>query len=298
MSNTVAEALREHLRASGLSQKSVAKAMGISSAAVSQYLNNKYPGDIGALENMIAQYLNLSIQREAYPHAEIGFIDTSVVRQVCEILHNCHVECRLGIVTGDSGLGKTTGVKRYAAEHSDVIVVYGRKSMTCKSLMVELATKIGVDNRGSKDDIFGRIWRALRGSKRMLIIDEAEHLKPDILDQVRRLGDSEFAGIGIALVGLPRLSNILRTNLGDYQYIYRRVRWSKNVPGLSDQDIKLFVSAGVPQCISLWQTFADESMRNARLLVSLIENSIEVAVMNSLPITSELIHEAAKLLMR
>ncbi|MBQ7567245.1 AAA family ATPase, partial [bacterium] len=198
MSNSsVLEALKEHLKTPGVYQSAISKATGISKSAISQYLNDKYPGDVGALETKIAQYLNLSVQREAVPHTEIGFIETSVVKQVGEILNNCHVGCRLGILTGASGLGKTTGVQRYVEDHSDVIVIYGRPSITLKSLLQELAEKVGVENRGSADNLFRRIAGKLKGSQRMIVIDEAEHLTARVFDTARRFVDQEWAGVGV-----------------------------------------------------------------------------------------------------
>lgn len=298
MNNPVLDTLKKHLQETEISQNAIAKAMGISAAALSQYLKGKYPGDVSTLETKVAQYLKLSTRREAAPRAEIGFVETSVVKQVCEILNNCHVDCRLGIITGASGLGKTTGVQHYLASHADVVVIYARPSITLKSLLQELADKVGVEGRGSADNVFMRIVARLRGSKRMLVIDEAEHLTARVLDVIRRFVDTEFAGIGVVLVGLPRLWHTLCSNRGDYEYIYNRSRWNNEVCALGDQDVKAFVAAGLPEYGNLWRVFADESMRKTRILLNLIEYVAELAELNQIPISAELIHEAAKRTMR
>lgn len=296
MNKAIHDALIAYLEKPENTQASVCKATGLSTSQLSQYKKEKYPGDVEALETKIAQFLHLSLQREEMEaaHTEIGFVETSVVKRVCEILNNCHVGCRLGIVTGASGLGKTTGVHKYIEDHSDVIVIYGRPCITQKSLLQELAEKIGVESRGSADNIFRRIAAYLKGSKRMIIIDEAEHFTARVLDIVRRFSDKEWAGIGVAFVGLPRLWHILKSERGDYEYIYNRSRWPGELSSLNDQDVKAFVSAGLPQHISLWKVFAEESMRKSRVLINLIEYSAEVAAMNGIPIDAALIREAAK----
>lgn len=292
----IKEALIERLQTSGLSQNAVAKSMGVSASALSQYLKDKYPGDIGALERKIAQYLEISLQRDIYPAAQLGFVETSVAKHVFETAENCHIGRRIGIITGESGVGKTTAVKEYAARHSDVIIIYGRPSITTKSIIREIATKVGCEPNGSIDDVFMRIVSKLANSGRMLIVDEAEHLTARVLDQLRRLNDSEFAGIGILLVGLPRLLHILRSSAGDHKYLYSRVGWSVPVHGLTDEDCATFVHTALPGSNGLWHTFAECSSHNARALRNLIERSIEVASFNGIDISSELVRETAKLL--
>lgn len=297
MNKTVFNALNAYLAAkTENTQKSVSVATGISTAVISNYLKEKYPGNVEALETKIAQFLNLSLQREEAETSriEIGFIETSVVKQVDELLNNCHVECRVGILTGASGLGKTTGVEHYLADHSDVIVIYGRPSITLKSLLQELAEKVGVENRGSADNLFRRIASKLKGSRRMIVIDEAEHLTARVFDTARRFADKEWAGIGVVFVGLPRLWHILCSNHGDYEYVYNRSRWTNELQALSDQDVKAFVAAGAPQYSGLWKVFAEESMRKSRVLINLIEYSVEIAELNGVPIDAALIRAAAK----
>lgn len=293
---SAADALNEYIAKSGMSQNAVAKAMGISASALSQYLKNKYPGDIGILEKKISQFLNLSFEREEYPQTEIGFIETSVSEQINETAKNCHIGCRIGIVTGESGLGKTTAVKHYKEENPDVMIVYARPSITHKSLMREIAVKAGTDPSGAIDEVFMRTVTKLKGSGRMIIIDEAEHLTPRTLDQVRRFNDPEFAGLGVLLIGLPKLLYTLRNEQNDHKYIYSRVGWNMSVAALSDKDCKSFVLKALPNSGDLWKTYAACSRRNTRALRNLIERSIEIAYLNELPLTAELIEETAKIL--
>ena len=296
-SELLIKALNDYLTSSNISQNALSKAIGVSASALSQYMKKKYPGDVSVLESKISQYLNISQEREEYPKAQIGFVVTSIVQQVTEIARNCHIGQKIGIVTGDSGLGKTTSVKHYVENNPDVIIVYGRPSITTKSLIRELAYKVNVDPQGSIDDVFMRIVYRLKGSGRMLIVDEAEHLTARVLDQLRRLNDPEFAGIGILLVGLPRLLSILRSSQGDHKYLYSRVGWNIAVNTLSETDCESFVERVLPDCPKkLWKVFASYANYNARALCNLLERSVEVAAFNDAEIDADLIKETARLL--
>ena len=292
----VLEALNAYIKKSGQSQNAIAKAMGVSAAALSQYIKQKYPGDILALETKIAQFLNLSYDREVYPQAEIGYIETSVCRSINETARNCHIGKRIGIVTGESGLGKTTAAKHYAESYSDVLIIFGRPSITVKSILKEIARKVFVDPTGGVDDVFMRIVSKLKDSGRLLIIDEAEHLTARVLDQIRRFNDPEFAGIGLLLIGLPKLLHTLKNSQNDHKYIYSRVGWNTTVNTLTDSDCEQFVSRALPGSGSLWRTFAESSRRNARALCNLIERSIEIASFNGCAIDAALVKKTAQIL--
>lgn len=293
---SILDALNAQLRESGQSQNSMAKAMGISPSALSQYIKGKYPGDVAALETKIAQFLELSSEREAFPQAEIGFVNTSICRSITETARNCHIRRSIGIITGESGLGKTTAARHYAEEHPDVVIVYGRPSITTKSVIQEIARKVGVDPSGAVDDVFLRIVARLKDSGRLLIVDEAEHFTARVLDLIRRLNDPEFAGIGILLVGLPKLLFTLKNSQNDHKYIYSRVGWHTRVNALTDQDCSAFVSQVLPQSGDLWRIFADCASRNARALRNLIERSIEIASFNRCSIDAALVQKTAQIL--
>ncbi|MBQ4419386.1 MAG: AAA family ATPase [Synergistaceae bacterium] len=293
---TIKEALNAYIKQSGQSQNAIAKAMGISGAALSQFIKGKYPGNAEALEMKIAQFLNLSYDREVYPQAEIGYIDTSVSLSIIDTARNCHIGSRIGIVTGESGLGKTTAAKHYAEQNPDVLVVYGRPSMTSKSLIREIARKVGVDPTGAVDDVFMRIVYRLKDSGRLLIIDEAEHLTARVLDLMRRFNDPEFAGIGILLIGLPKLLYTLKNSQNDHKYIYSRVGWNTSVNTLTDKDCEMFVSRALPGTGDLWKTFADCAHHNARALCNLIERSIEIAGFNHCSVDATLVKKTAQIL--
>ena len=57
------------------------------------------------------------------------------------------------------------------------------------------------------------IVKKLKGSGRMIIIDEAEHLPYKALELLRRVHDK--AGMGVLLVGLPRLIHKIMEGRGE-----------------------------------------------------------------------------------
>jgi DNA transposition AAA+ family ATPase len=116
--------------------------------------------------------------------------------------------------------GKTDAVKAYANDDPDVIPVEAAIGMTAKAMFSELAQRVGLDGEGSTNDLFVEVCRKLKGSDRMIIIDEAENLAYRTLEFVRRTYD--MAKIGVLLVGTRRLITNLRGRRGQYAQLYSR----------------------------------------------------------------------------
>jgi DNA transposition AAA+ family ATPase len=64
---------------------------------------------------------------------------------------------------GDSGTGKTTALRRYAAESHSAILVEVDSSFTKNMLIEEIARAIGVETKGSLTAVIARVVEALRG---------------------------------------------------------------------------------------------------------------------------------------
>uniref|UniRef100_UPI00129A9791 AAA family ATPase n=1 Tax=Eikenella corrodens TaxID=539 RepID=UPI00129A9791 len=65
------------------------------------------------------------------------------------------------------------------------------------------------------------VIKKLQSSGRLLIVDEAENLSTRSLELLRRLHD--LAGIGLVLVGTPRLLSNLKGRHGELEQLYSRV---------------------------------------------------------------------------
>ena len=56
--------LQDYISDNGLSQSAVARAVGVTSPVVNQYLHGKYPGNVQEIERKIAAYLQKQRERE------------------------------------------------------------------------------------------------------------------------------------------------------------------------------------------------------------------------------------------
>lgn len=282
------------IRDRGYTQAAVARAIGVSDSAISQWLGGKYKGDVKSLEHAITGFLQLDGERSEKRRITLPFVMTSAAGRVFDACRMAHLDGEIGVVIGEAGIGKTTAVKEYATRNSNVILVEADLGYTARDLFAELHRKCGFDGLGSinrmKDDVIDK----LKGSGRLIVIDEAEHLPVRALDLVRRINDK--AGVGILFCGLKRFMESLRIKQADFAYLYTRVGFKVSLDNLRPQDVEMLVHEAVPGSNGLWKSFHEESHGNARILGKLIARTLRLCDLNGAQPSPELVHEAAKML--
>lgn len=128
----------------------------------------------------------------------------------------------LGLVTGRSGVGKSICLRRFVTELPSqryVVHRFGQIPTTPLGFLRALARRMGLEGRGRVADQFEDIREALAqhedtlGTHPILILDDAEGMRVETLDLVRRLTASGLDGehhVSILLVGTERLMDTLR----------------------------------------------------------------------------------------
>lgn len=279
----------------GFSQNAVARALGISGAALSQWMSGNYKGNQSRINEAVKTFLERDKERSKTPKKVLRFVMTSAARKVFEAANLCHLDGEIGVAVGEAGVGKTFAVKEYVARNSDVVLVEADLGYTAKELFSEIHKKLGGEGTGSLNRMKDEIIDKLRGSGRLIVVDEAEHLPTRALDLLRRINDK--AEVGILLVGLKRLLDNLRLKKGDFAYLYTRVGLAVNLAPLQATDIEAIVHDAVPGSNGLWKTFHEESYGNTRVLSKLIARSLRVMELNNVALTPEIVRESAKMLM-
>ncbi len=278
----------------GLSQTVVARALGLSVATLSQWLSATYKGNVSKVDGDVKGFLQRQKERLKSRKKEIDFVMTTTASRLFEVARICHLDGEIGVAYGEAGIGKTMASKEYAAKNSDVILIEADLGYTARALFTDLHRRVGLDGSGTVHDMFNDVVLKLSGSGRLIVIDEAEHLPYRALELLRRIYDK--AGVGILLVGMPRLVFNLRGKKGEYAQLYSRVGIAANLQRLQAQDAEAIVRSVIPESNGLWKEFLKESGGNSRRMTMLIVRSIRLAEVNEVPITSDIVELAAQML--
>lgn len=189
---------------SGLSQKSIAKEIGCSDTALSQWKNGIYPGDVPSLEAKIARWIDSYRERalsaRSLPEAPT-WVSTQSAERVLAALGYAQIAGDIAIVYGGAGLGKTTAIERYQLTSPNVWhATMTPATATVVPALEEIAEALGLKNIATGAAKIRRaIVAKLKGTQGLLVVDEAQHLGVAALDEIRALHDA--TGIGLALVG-------------------------------------------------------------------------------------------------
>ncbi len=214
-----------------MSDAAIARQIGITAGAFSAWKRGTYRANTKGIDTKAEAFVKRMREiAEAPLSGERRFrsvAETSICRSVTNAIRECHLTGEMGLVTSLSGTGKTRVIEEYVANNPGSILVKCHPNFPAGAVLVEIARQAGIEVRGSVHTVLMAIWEKLAHSGKVIILNEAEHLKPNVLDVVRSIYDE--AKIGIVYVGIPRLAGLLASMRGDYTYIWNRVSIKKEL---------------------------------------------------------------------
>lgn len=284
--------LKQVLESSGISQNSLAKSIGVSPSAISQYLKDAYKGDVPALEVRLREFLSIHTEREATAAPTSSqVVETRSMLEICAVLRRATLDRDMTMATGESGIGKTTALREYHRRNPTTILIEADPGYTARALSVELCEQLGLDTRGTIHDLLKRMISKLSGSGRLIIIDEAEHLPLRCLELIRRVHDK--AEVAVALVGMPRLKTNLQGDPNYFAQLYKRIGFHRPLASLTDKDVKALVTARIGAVdADVLSALRKACQSNARTLVKLLRQCLELMRLNECGIDPEIVASA------
>ena len=277
-----------------LSLNGIARSLGVSEATLSLWMAKKYQGNNHNIETKVQGFLVRYHERASRPDKTLQFVQTKPSKKVFEIARSCHVENELGLIVGESGIGKTRALVEYAERNSDVIFIEADMTYTAKVMVSEIARNVGLSDIGGLHAIFEDVVERLKDSNRLIIVDEAEHLPIRAIDILRRIGDR--TGVGILIVGLPQLLYRLRSLRGDYQYIYNRIGIGAILKPSTSKDIEMIIRNEIPDADGIYEVFYDKIGGSIRVLEKLLYRSRRLSMINRCNITVKIVNAASEIL--
>lgn len=207
------ERLERYLKESGLSQAKAAPIIGVSMTVLSQYRNGNYKGNIKEVEKKLDEFLNtvdeqVEQKRKATPYKPAeDYVETQTSQNIQAMIQYAQVNGGIVIAHGDAGIGKTKAAQKYVVENPHLAVYLEMSPITgtLGNMLKLLARTLKVPETRNKLDMITIIREKLEGTNKVIIIDEAQHLKLSALEQIRTLADPNSItgkkGVGIVLIG-------------------------------------------------------------------------------------------------
>lgn len=221
----------------------LARATGLKDGTNSSVLSGKYNASPTEQLVQMIEATKRSDDRSLKGLDKTLFIETSVWKLTNAVCERAFTYRNFGILAGYVGTGKTTALKHYADNHSNVLLIEADPDMNAGVLLTDLLEAAGAVSSGkSIADKFRSLVKSLKGSDRLIIIDEAEKMMPRTLEYLRRIRDK--AGIGIVLAGTERLSSLINREHGQFDQIRSRVGfWPQLIKGIKQDDAYQIIDA-------------------------------------------------------
>lgn len=226
------------------SQSKVAEKIGVSITSLSLWLNGKYGADTGKMDAKIAAALG---------YQEDGWqVVTSITnyRKIEFVVNSCKQESMWMAISNKAGSGKTHTLEHlFNRDLTGSIIFIQAEEWNARQFLVELAERTcGVPKRSYTDiptllKLITEYLNRLAADKPLLIIDEADKLRPAALRKLIPIYNRTEHRLGCVLAGTENLHKEIargvRNNLKGYDEIDSRLgRSFIDLPGATEQEVR------------------------------------------------------------
>lgn len=292
--------LLAHTKSDDATASSVARAIGKSPSLISQYINRQYAGDVTYVEDLLRDYFARRDEDQTIERPEIAIEQTRNLRKGRLFLGRVHSLRTIGVLLGPAGAGKSVVCRYYADQFPTTILMDTNATWSALTLFQKLCLAVNVESGGRHSQLFDRLETKLRGSGRLIIIDEAENLPEKALDLLRKIIDR--TGIALALVGLERLEGNIYGK-PQLKYLKTRIANKCELGGWTIEDTVKVLEAVTskflkPDAVNngLGTLFHELSEANGRSLEKLILQSTILAQQKKTIVDETILRQAARLI--
>ncbi|WP_345859282.1 AAA family ATPase [Shewanella algae] len=202
--SSVREQIKSIVESSKVTFSQIARESGLSSGTISTWMNDKYQGDIEKVCRSLRVWLDNYNHKAELPEPP-SFIVTPTARQIWTTCRFAQATESIAVVCGNPGVGKTKACEQYTRDTPNTWMITISPSYAgVRECLTELATELGLyDMPRHKGPLSRAIRQRLKGSQGLIIIDEADLLDRDTLEELRIL--QEATHVGLVLMGNDRV---------------------------------------------------------------------------------------------
>ncbi|EDV9778401.1 AAA family ATPase [Salmonella enterica subsp. enterica] len=222
----------------------IARESGVAAGTLSAFVNNKYNGDNERVAQTLQRWLE-NYHRAAELPEPPRFVETQTVRQIWTSMRFAGLTESIAVICGNPGVGKTEAAREYRRTNNNVWMITVTPS--CASVLeclTELAFELGMNDAPRRKGPLSRaLRRRLEGTQGLVIIDEADHLAAEVLEELRLLQES--TRIGLVLMGNHRVySNMTGGNRTvEFARLFSRISKRTAINKTKKADVKAIADA-------------------------------------------------------
>lgn len=263
------DAIRAEVRAvidaEGIAQTIVAKEAGIPYGTFTSWLGGTYAGRNDRLAGEAKKWLRerqVKAQTVAMAPEPPRFVATPTAERIMVLLTQAKVLADFVVGVGQPGIGKTTAACQFTRSNTNVFKIVAHPTLSRpRALLQQLARIVSVQaSTGKLDLIHAALVSRLRGTGALIIVDEANFLEPEALQQLRSLHDQ--AEIGVALLGNATIHHNIegRGRRAEFAQLTSRVGMRIDIRKPDRGDVETLLDA--------WGVMGDAERRHLRVIAA------------------------------
>lgn len=251
----------EFKKSTGRTWKAIAADIGVGESTLTNFMAEKYgengnQGDLQSLVEKIANWFRAQEeQREMFRGMlSPGFVQTRTAEKIWALLQYAQMGNMCTLI-GAPGLGKTLALKRFVERGLNVYMsTSSPERATSNPFFKATMDSMGGATYGSTASELSNRIRALlgRGTGRLWVIDESQHMSLRVIEEVRAIHDE--TGAGIIFCGNEQVARVVEGNrTAQFAQITRRI--SKRVV------LHLPEAEDIRRVLESWDVRKDEEAR-------------------------------------
>ena len=226
-----------------ITKKAASDEAGISYTTFASWLDGKYAGNNNRITGEAHNWLVSRTEKKrrlATVQKSPCFQNTPTAKRFMEALQFAQILPEIVVIAAVAGVGKTTAVRQYQKINPNVwTATMSPSTSSPNGMMKALCVTLSITERRYGGELVRTIGGKVRGMGGVIIIDEAQHLSPLALDQLRHFYD-EY-GVGIALVGNETVYSRLEGDgtTAKFAQLFSRIgaRVTQLKPTMADLDV-------------------------------------------------------------
>ena len=276
----------------------IAKAMGVGASTLSEWRKGTYSGDNEAFSEKVSDFLD----RHKRKIKRINFsVNTETKKRVFHVLNTIKKyvssnitegiieSSKIGYIYGRAGLGKTHALQEWLKTYGGRgVLITAENGISSVGLIKKIAKELKLDTSGSSETLKDRIKDAIKLTETIIIIDEGEHLKANVIDIVRSIADQ--TGVGVVIAGTEVLKSKILSRKKEYEYLYSRAVVNISLKDLAIDDVSNIVKEFLKNEIELYKETELQTLisyinivvrGSARNLANVLTSSYEITLQNN-----------------
>lgn len=202
----IGERFQRFITEHNYTQAQVAHELGWSRTTMSDVARMSYSGkamDVNLVR--LHNWMELAARRDNLVRNK-KFVETEVAKEVIQVARVVAETCGMGVIFGPARIGKSMTLQALEGDQrfgDPVLITVNDSTVHPFALCRSMCDRFELSTRETYDRVFAKLAKRLKGTKRMLMIDEADLCAYRTLEMIRQLHDA--TACPVLLSGKPKV---------------------------------------------------------------------------------------------